>query len=93
MRAARVDANQPQIVKALRDRGCTVICLHTVGKGCPDIMVGYNGINILMEIKDGDKPPSQQNLTPPQQKFFNEWLGSAFIVNSIESALSIIDHI
>ena len=39
----RVDNNQTQIVKALRDMGCTVEHLHAVGKGCPDIIVGFKG--------------------------------------------------
>ena len=51
---ARVDANQPVIVAALRAIGATVQHLHAVGQGCPDILVGYDGVNFLMEIKDGD---------------------------------------
>jgi len=58
----RVDNNQVQIVKALRDMGCTVEHLHAVGKGCPDIVVGFKGKNLLLEIKDGDK----KVLTPDQ---------------------------
>ena len=41
MSAARVDANQPEIVKALRGVGATVQHLHKVGQGCPDLMVGW----------------------------------------------------
>ena len=63
MRAAKVDANQVEIVEELRKAGCTVQHLHQVGKGCPDILVGYMHMNILMEIKDGEKPPSKKVLT------------------------------
>ena len=34
-RAAKVDANQPEIVQALRKAGCFVQPLHTVGQASP----------------------------------------------------------
>lgn len=37
----RVDANQPEIVRALRDIGASVVSLANVGQGCGDILVGY----------------------------------------------------
>ena len=40
MRAARVDQNHVEIVKALRDHGAFVVSLATVGKGVPDLLVG-----------------------------------------------------
>ncbi len=40
----RVDSTQAQIVKELRRLGMEVEHLHTVGKGCPDILVGYKGM-------------------------------------------------
>jgi hypothetical protein len=81
-RAARVDDNQGDIVKALRDMGCSVLPLHTVGAGCPDLLIGYDTINLLLEVKDGSKVPSAQSLTPAQERFFDEWLGQAEVVNS-----------
>jgi len=68
-KAKRVDANQKEIVKALRDRGASVLHLHQVGGGCPDILVGYAGYNFLIEIKDGTKPPSKQKLNVTQQEW------------------------
>ena len=53
---ARVDANQKKIVSQLREIGCSVLHTHQLGKGAPDIIVGYNNLNYLVEIKDGDKP-------------------------------------
>ena len=47
----RVDMNQPEIVADLRGIGATVQHLHMVGKGCPDILVGFRGNNWLFEIK------------------------------------------
>ena len=53
MRAARVDQNHVEIVKALRDHGAFVVSLATVGKGVPDLLVGYKRNTILMEVKHG----------------------------------------
>lgn len=67
-RAARVDANQAAIAEALRSCGATVQLIHTVGKGCPDLLVGFGGINLLLEVKDGSKPPSKRKLTPDESE-------------------------
>ena len=61
--------------------------LHAVGQGCPDILVGYAQKNHLLEIKDGAKAPSQQKLTPAQERWHAEWRGNVFTVNSTEQAL------
>lgn len=83
--AARVDDNQAEIVKALRDAGAKVLCLHRVGKGCPDLLIGWQGALALIEVKDGDKRPSARKLTPDEQAFFDEWQG--YPVHVIESPL------
>jgi len=49
MRAARVDANQQEIVKALRSVGAYVRVI-TQGDGLPDLLVGYRGVTLLMEV-------------------------------------------
>ena len=89
-RAAKVDSNQPEIVAALRGVGCTVQHLHTIGKGCPDILVGKNGANILMEIKDGSLPPSARGLTDDEANWHQTWRGQVCTVNSIEEALGVV---
>ena len=89
-RAARVDENQGLIVKALRAWGATVRII-TQGDGIPDLLVGYRGHTILMEVKDGNKPPSSRQLTTAEQTFFDQWTGGKlFIVNSVEEALDVL---
>ena len=90
MRAARIDANQPAIVAALRKAGCTVQHLHSVGKGCPDLLVGKSGVNYLIELKDGAKAASEQRLTPDQVVWHGEWGGSVAVVNCEEAALKAV---
>ena len=90
MKAARVDANQPEIVEALRAVGCTVQHLHTVGKGCPDLLVGRAGRNFLLEIKDGNKPPSKRKLTADEKEWHQTWTGQVIVVNSVDEALEAV---
>ena len=89
-RAARVDENQGLIVKALRACGATVRVISQ-GDGIPDLLVGYRGHTILMEVKDGNKTPSQRKLTEAEQMFFDTWTGGKLlIVNSVDEALAVL---
>ena len=86
----RTDANQTQIVKTLRKLGASVLVLSGVGHGCPDILAGYRGQNVLIEIKDGSKPPSGRKLTEHEQAFFDGWRGQVDIVKSEEEAVALV---
>jgi len=87
MRYAKVDANQTAVVSALRAAGASVQSLASVGKGVPDLLIGFRGVNLLMEVKDGNKPKSAQKLTEDQLKWHGQWLGTISIVDSPEAAL------
>ena len=88
--AARIDANQEQIVSALRAHGATVRIV-TQGNGLPDLLVGYKGFTLLLEVKDGNKVPSARKLTSAEQKFFDEWTGGMLaVVNSADEAIEIL---
>jgi len=87
-RASKVDRNQAEIVLALRKVGASVHPLHAVGFGCPDLLVGYRGLNLLMEVKDGLLPPSARRLTPDQIGFHNVWRGQVAVVRSVDEAIS-----
>jgi Holliday junction resolvase len=86
-RAAKVDDNQSEIVKALRQIGCTVCLLSAVGKGCPDLAVGYRGRNWFLEVKDGRKAQSDRKLTHDQVEWHDSWRGQVAVVNSVDQAL------
>lgn len=81
--AARVDANQAEIVKALREAGAYVWII-----GLPvDLLVGYKGHSFLMEVKTNSK----KRLTALQNDFFLNWTGSTVCrVDGVESALRMI---
>jgi Holliday junction resolvase len=87
-RAAKVDATQAAIVKALRAAGCKVLSLAACGKGVPDLLVyrdsNYCGEWItLIEVKN---PAGRgTSLTPDQVKFHAEW--PVTVVTTPEEAL------
>jgi hypothetical protein len=90
-RAAKVDANQAEIVAALRRCGATVQHLHTVGQGCPDLLVGRGGVTFLLEVKDGAKPPSRRALTPQEAAWIEGWRGRPVaVVESVDDALAVL---
>lgn len=89
-KAAKTDANQTQVVNALRQAGASVQSLAAIGKGCPDLLVGYQGINHLMEVKDGSKVPSAQKLTIDQEHWHSVWKGVVHVVKSEDEALKIL---
>ena len=90
MRRAALDANQAEIVKALRKVGATVQPLHRVGQGCPDLAVGHGGVNHMIEVKDGSKQPSARGLTDAQFRWHSLWAGQVSIAESVDDALRII---
>ena len=47
-----------------------------------DIVVGFKGKNLLLEIKDGDK----KVLTPDQVNWHKLWKGQVHVVTSVDEA-------
>jgi hypothetical protein len=87
-RAAKVDANQADVVSALRKVGASVTPIHMVGSGCPDLLVGFRGRTVVMEVKDGAKPPSARKLTDDEAVWFGNWKGEAYVVETPEQAIN-----
>jgi hypothetical protein len=90
-RRAKVDANQAEIVSALRKAGRSVVDLSAVGNGCTDLLVGWGGQmfgkNILMEIKNDKAQKSDRVLTKAQIDFHRDWRGPIVVVETVEDAL------
>jgi Holliday junction resolvase len=87
-RAAAADANQKDIVSALRAAGAMVIPCHAVGKGFPDLVVGFRGDTFLIEVKDPSQPKHRHELTPAQKLFHATWPGKPIAkVFTVEEAL------
>ncbi len=88
--AGKVDDNQKEIVAALRKAGCSVLSLATLGQGCPDILIGTQGRNILAEIKDGAKSASRRKLTADEIEFSRAWNGQWTLIESVDDALRLV---
>jgi len=89
-RDAKVDANQPAVVVALRAVGASVQSLAQVGNGCPDLLVSHRGTLYLLEVKDGAKPKSARKLNAIQRQWHDGWRGTVYVVETPEQALAII---
>ena len=83
--ARKVDANQAEIVEALRKAGASVLVLSRVGQGCADLAVGLRGETFFLEIKAG-----KGKLTPSEIEFMEGWRGHYAIVRTVEDALKAI---
>ena len=86
--ARRADANQPDIVAALRKAGCKVALTYTAGQGFPDLVVDYQGRTVLIEVKDPSKPKSDRQLTLAQAEFHAAWTGPIYIAETAEEAVA-----
>lgn len=78
-----MDANQDQIVVALRAAGANVWII-----GLPvDLLVGYKSQTFLVEIKRTAK----SRFTPLQRDFFESWVGGTLArIDSPDAALRMI---
>jgi len=82
----RVDDNQGEIVKALKKIGVKPISLGCVGDGCPDLLCGYKGLNILIEVKN---PETYGRLNTKQEKWHKTWPGQRAVVTNPDEALAL----
>lgn len=87
---ARTDANQAEIVQALRRVGALVHVTAQLGGGFPDLIVAHRGRMYLFEVKDGRKPASAQKLTEDEEKFHALWWDYVYTVNSPKAALRVL---
>lgn len=91
-RAAKTDNNQSEIVKALRQCGAFVLITSQL-KNAFDILVGYRGKLFIIEIKDGNKPPSQRKLTEGElicKQGFESVGINYHVITSVDEAIELI---
>jgi len=83
----RVDENQKTIIHTFIALGASVLNLSSVGRGCPDLLVGFKGKSVLVEIKRDAKA----TYTEFQIKFMQEWRGGAVSrIDSVDAAIRLI---
>lgn len=82
-RAPRIDSNHAAIVRALKDVGCSVQSLASIGRGCPDLLVAYRGKTFVIEVKRPAGPKggvSRASLNDAQAKWRAAWRGPVGVV-------------
>jgi rhamnose utilization protein RhaD (predicted bifunctional aldolase and dehydrogenase) len=83
----RVDQNQKTIVHTFIALGASVLNLSRVGEGCPDLLIGYKGHSILVEVKKDAKA----KFTDPQVEFMKKWRGGTVSrIDSVDAAIRLI---
>jgi hypothetical protein len=83
------DANQPDIVAALESIGCSVYDASRVGGGFPDLVVGFRGLTLLLEVKT-----ARGRLRKEQQQWIDEWRGFTRVVRSSTDAIeTVLEHV
>ena len=84
-RAARIDANQPDIVKGLRAFGASVTSMASLGDGVPDLLIGFRQRWYVMEVKAEDG-----ELTPDQIDWIAKQRAPVYTVKSLEHAIKFL---
>ena len=84
---AKQDSNQAAIVRDLEAIGCSVQMLGKVGGGCPDLLVGFRGMNVLMEVKNGD---TYGKLNQRQRDWHDAWRGQKAVVHNTDEAYFVL---
>ena len=95
-RRGRIDKTQAEIVSALRAVGASVQSLADIGKGVPDLLVGYRNATLLLEVKGiaSIKRHPPEGLRPDQKTWHAMWSGSrVHIVTDTTTALEAIGAI
>ena len=87
------DSNHDEIVKWLKAFGATVQSLTSLGDGCPDLLIGYRGVNVLAEIKDAKLSPSRRQLRRNQVDWHARWRGQVAVVECPEDAVALLKRL
>lgn len=85
-----MDHNHQEIVRALRQYpGVSLFSIASLGKGIPDVVVGYRGVTLLVEIKS-----STGKLNTQQTLWHFRWHGSPVVIlRSVKDADHLITNI
>lgn len=80
------DKNQTEVAGWYEELFCSVVDLHGVGFGCPDLMIGLAGRTELVEVKT-----EAGNAEASQVRFNRDWRGSE--VKTVTTHADVIAHV
>lgn len=83
----RVDANQKDVVQALKQVGASV---YVIGRPV-DLLVGYRQTTFLLEVKNTQTAYGRKGLSKSQLEFATSWRGGkVWAVSSVSEALAVL---
>lgn len=83
----RVDANQAEIIAALRRIGYSVLSLTKMGNGCPDLLASRAKQNLLLEVKS-----DRGELRESQSDFAKTWNAPVYVVRNADDVLALANR-
>lgn len=84
--AAKRDENEKDIIDALQRMGAEVYRLSA--SGLPDLLVGWRGINYLVEVKQ-----NKGKHTAEQIRFQQTWTGQQCTIRTVDEAIELLQTI
>lgn len=89
---ARKDANHAEIEDLLRSLGFKTKDVSPM-KEFVDIVAKLHGVIVLIEVKDGSKPPSKRKLTDDERAFHEYWGDDIRVIETREDVFALRDEI
>ena len=91
--AAKKDDNHNEIVATFRALGCGWEDTYQLGGGFPDGLAEINQLWVLVEIKDGAKPPSARKLTPDEADFYSRARAPVVIIETVDDVIRLVNSV
>lgn len=90
--AKRKDRNHNEVAGRFAAFGCKVADTSSLGDGFPDMVCcrRATGWTFLVEVKDGERKPSERRLNDAEQKFHAEWPGPCFVVEHVDQVPGVL---
>jgi hypothetical protein len=85
-RFSRRDSNHEQVIAWYEELYCSVVDLHTLGHGCPDLLIGCAGRSELVEVKT-----ELGHLEANQITFNKTWRGNKPVI--VRTQADVINHV
>jgi hypothetical protein len=82
----RTDANHSEVTGWYEELFCSVVDLHAVGGGVPDLLIGCAGRSELVEVKT-----EHGQLEPAQVTFIRDWRGAKVVI--VRTQADVINHV
>jgi hypothetical protein len=89
MRGKKTDANHAEIRASFRNLGVYWKDVFQLPAFCDGLVI-VNGVTVAVEVKDGEKPPSERRLTKAEDEFMQEWTSAGGHYRIVESSDDVV---